>query len=544
MLRQMKRSGYEIVSERVETKEAMRLALAKQEWDAIIGDYSLPQFSAEGALETLKESGLDLPFILVSGTVGEETAVRMMKAGANDYLLKEKMERLGPAIERAFEEFLNRRERRKAEEELRRNQKQLSFLSKASGILGSSFDYEMTIHRAVREAIPDLCDFCIVDLIEADRTLKTLPIVHPSAEITKRFEAYRGRYPENPAIEYGYPQVIRTGKPQIIPILNDSIMASVAQDPEQLKNLRDLGIKSSLCVPLIARDLALGAVTFYMIESDRHFSEPDLWVAQEFASRVASAIDHSWLYREAQHAVKVRDEFLMIASHELKTPITSLKMNLQISRRGVNIEKNLVPSAADLAKSIDLSITQVNRLTKLIEDMMDVTRMEVGTLSIELGSVNLSTVIREVLDRFSAELASAKCSVEVSVAQEIVGHWDKARIEQVVINLVSNAIKYAAGTKIKITAQLKGAQVTLKIQDGGRGIAKDKQASIFERFERATFDRNIVGLGLGLFICRKIVEAHQGKIHVESEEGKGSTFIVDLPISGNPVNKKQGIAFT
>lgn len=497
MRRQIKRGGYELISQQVETKAAMKAALAAQSWDLVVADFSLPQFSGEEALATLRENNLDIPFILVSGTVGEETAVRVMKAGAHDYLLKDNLERLCPAIEREVGEYLNRCERKKAEEKIFHHQKQLAFLSEASGILGSSLDYEKTIERSIQVAVPILCDFCTVDLLDIDGNSKRLAIAtSEDLEKTREFEKCQDSYS-----------------------------------------------KSVLRSPMISRGLKLGSVSFCMMNPDRSFADQDLWVVQEFARRAASAIDNAWLYREAQHAIRARDQFLIIASHELKTPITSLKMNLQITRRGIAPEKAKVLSIEDITKSIDMSIDQVNRLTKLIEDMMDITRMEVGSLKLELTPVNLSTVISDVLERFSGELALSKCPVEINVDPNIIGQWDTARIEQVLVNLISNAIKYAAGTAIKITASQRATKATFVIQDMGCGISKEKQSSIFDRYERATSDKNIGGLGLGLFICRQIIEAHGGIISVRSEAGKGSSFIVELPLNRDAIPKVKEINF-
>jgi len=522
LLRQIGRSGYEPISARVETKEAMQAALSSREWDIIIADYSLPRFGAEGALETLKESGLDLPFILVSGTVGEEKAVRMMKAGADDYLLKDHLERLCPAIEREIGEFLNRQERRKAEEELRRNRNQLAVLSEASGILGSSLDYTTTINRAIQAAIPKICDLCLVHLIKEGGAFRRLAAAHSDPRQAVNYGEWLD--------QQGYSKALRTGEVEIISEIRDS---------ELLK----IGIQSSLSVPLVARNRTLGSLTLMMAESGRRLGSSDLWVAQEFASRTASAIDNALLYDEAQRAINVRDEFLMIASHELKTPITSLKMQLQLTRRGIHPESGAVPPADQLFKTIDTSLTQVDRLTKLIEDMLDASRMQSGKLSFELGPVNLGEVIEEVLGRFSTELSSAKCQVVIETQPDIVGYWDKTRIEQVFINLISNAIKYAPGSSLSVIASRDADQAKVIVRDTGPGIAKEKQKNVFERFGRGTLDHNIVGLGLGLYICRQIVEAHGGTIGVYSSEGEGSAFVIELPLAVDESHVTRGISF-
>ena len=154
VLRNIRSSGYDVTFERVENKQDMQAALSAQGWDVIISDHSLPQFSAPAALDTLKESGLDLPFIIVSGAMGEELAVEMMRAGAHDFLIKSNISRLGPIIEREMREAANRQARREADKELRRHQELLAFLAEVGGILGSSLDHERTVKNAIMLVVP------------------------------------------------------------------------------------------------------------------------------------------------------------------------------------------------------------------------------------------------------------------------------------------------------------------------------------------------------------------------------------------------------
>ncbi len=514
MLRLISRAGREPVCTRVETRSAMQAALKTGEWDVVIADFSLPQFSGEGALETLKESGLDVPFILVSGTVGEETAVHMMKAGANDYLLKEDLGRLYPAIERELRECSNRLERKKAEDELRRRQIQVSFLAEAGGILGSSLEYKKTIRQAAQVAIPRICDICIVDLTEEEGKLERVIAHSNEAKKTELQNLFQKRHPN----------AIHTGAPD--------------------KLLQEIGSHSSLTVPLAARDRILGSITLMMLESNRSFNDSDFWIAEELARRIASAIDNASLYREAQHAINVREEFLMVASHELKTPITSLKMQLQLVRRKINLQTGAVPTAPELHKTVNFSIAQVDRLTLLIEEMLDASRMESGKLTFNLESVPMIEIIEDVLNRFESELHLNHFQVELDVDPDLMGHWDRARIDQVFINLISNAIKYAPGSKIRIIGRKHEDQATITFQDTGPGVSPEKQKLIFERFERGDQNRNIVGLGLGLYISRQIIEAHGGSIRVQSSPGEGTTFIIELPLTVDIGHKTRGISFS
>lgn len=223
-------------------------------------------------------------------------------------------------------------------------------------------------------------------------------------------------------------------------------------------------------------------------------------------------------------ALVARDEFLMIVSHELKTPITSLKLRVQLMQRRVVLDDKT-------AGEISAILTQVNRLSKLIETILDVARIQYGKVTLELGLVNLAETVALVMDQFSEQLENSRCHVEVKISPEIVGVWDQARIEQILSNLFSNAIKYAPGSQITIHATSSDHKTILSFKDTGRGISKEKQALIFNRFERADAPITVSGLGLGLYICKQIVEALGGTIRVEGQEGQGASFIIELPNS-------------
>ena len=243
------------------------------------------------------------------------------------------------------------------------------------------------------------------------------------------------------------------------------------------------------------------------------------------------------------HALNSRDEFLTIASHELITPITSLKMQLQITLRMIDTEKGVIPTASQLQKAFDVSLRQTNRLAQLVEDMLDVSRMQSGKLKFEFAPVPLVALIQGVIDRSLNELTSANCEVKISAPAEVIGIWDGSRIEQVLVNLISNAIKYAPGSKILISAHQDHETASLAVHDTGPGIPKDKIPLHLNRYERATSYRNVSGLGLGLYICKQIIEAHGGHITAESEEGKGTRFLVNLPLAVDEEHREKGLTF-
>ncbi|MGZ3652060.1 MAG: ATP-binding protein [Bdellovibrionota bacterium] len=234
------------------------------------------------------------------------------------------------------------------------------------------------------------------------------------------------------------------------------------------------------------------------------------------------------LLLEQEEATRLRDEFISIASHELRTPITSLKLQTQLTRRTLSQDGMSQLPLDRLGKFFRNTDIQISRLSRLVEDMLDVSRINIGKFMVNREEFDLEIVIREVVDQFSSQLASSGNRVEISVGP-CVGRWDRYRLEQVLNNLITNAIRYAPGALIRIVVEQCSDRVRIIFCDEGPGIAKEKVSKIFDRFERATTGFGITGLGLGLYICRQIVEAHGGTIQAESDTGSGVRFVLELP---------------
>ncbi len=230
-------------------------------------------------------------------------------------------------------------------------------------------------------------------------------------------------------------------------------------------------------------------------------------------------------------AVRSRDDFLSVASHELKTPLTVLKLQLQLNSRAIKPEKGLLPSPEKLVKFFDTCLDQTNRLDNLVEDLLDVTRIQQGTLAFHFEEFDLSQLIKDEVDQFCEPLKFAKCPIELINGGSVHVRADRFRIEQVFVNLLTNAMKYGAGRPIQVMVESDGAHARIKVKDQGIGIDPIKQSIIFDRFERVMSNQNVGGMGLGLFIAKQIINAHEGSIEVQSELGKGATFIVTLPVA-------------
>jgi signal transduction histidine kinase len=238
-------------------------------------------------------------------------------------------------------------------------------------------------------------------------------------------------------------------------------------------------------------------------------------------------------HQEAERAIRVRDEFLSIASHELRTPLSALLVQLGSLERTL-LDDTLAPgSRIDRSeRKLSAALRHLGRLTKLVDDLLDIARFGSDRVALELEEMNLADVVRDVAERFIDEARQAGCELAVDTPHRAVGHWDRVRVEQVVTNLLSNALKYGRGHPIEVTVAAGADGAHLFVRDHGIGIASSDQQRIFDRFERAVPVKHYGGLGLGLYITRTIVQAHGGDIRVDSEPGAGATFVVDLPLRG------------
>jgi PAS domain S-box-containing protein len=361
--------------------------------------------------------------------------------------------------------------------------KRVLLLADASRLL-ASLDVEPAMEAVAHLAIPFLGESCALDLFAAEGGPRRLFAVS-----TERV-------------------------PPVLPVLP---RAALAGHP---LTFEDQG-RSCIAAPLVARETLIGALSF-VAAVDRRYGPDDLELCEELARRMSLAYDNAQLFRRAQEALDARDEFICIAAHELRGPATSLRLAIQSLREG-----RLSPATSP--KVLEVCDRQVKQMTNFVEELLDVSRLRSGAVHLDLEQVDLAEVMRDMASRMSADLSRSGSSLSIAGDARLVGTWDRFKLEQVVGNLLSNAIKFGAGKPIEIIDHAEGSRAILTVRDHGMGIPVDRQAAIFQPFERAVSSRHYGGLGLGLYICRRIVDAFGGEIHLESAPGQGSTFRVELP---------------
>jgi PAS domain S-box-containing protein len=403
------------------------------------------------------------------------------------------------------------------------------FLAEASTILASSLDYRATLTSIARLAVPRLADWCSVELAAEGEVPEQIVIEHVNPAKVELARALRRRYPPDPRSRSGVLEVLRTGRPMFVPEVTDEMLSEGGRDAEHVRILRELGLRSAILLPLKIRDGTVGVLGLFQAESGRHYTTDDLTFAGEVARRAGGAVENARLYDQAKRAVGVRDQFLSIASHELRTPLTSLTLHLSsFSRMAAAGAFAGLPSADKLEGRIARMQQQAGRLAALVDELLNVSRIATGRLALDRQPMDLVEVVKEVLDRLGEEADRAGSTLTLHAPNSLTGRWDRNRLDQVVTNLVVNAIKYASGKPIDVDLARGDGTVQLAVRDQGPGISEGDQQRIFEQFERAA-SPVLAGFGLGLWIARSIVEAHGGRIGVASTLGAGATFTVELP---------------
>lgn len=409
-------------------------------------------------------------------------------------------------------------------EERTRAERAVRFMAHASELLAESLDYPTTLRSLVRLIVPALADWCVVDVVEADEQIHRVALMHADPAKEGLLRELQERYSPDWTSPQPSVQVLRSGKPLLVSEVTDAVLQTYGRDADNARLIRELGTRSTMTVPLIARGRILGAISFCSTSPERSYGPADLALAEELARRVAMAIDNARLYRDAQEGIRVREEFLSVASHELKTPITVINLAFQALRR-----QHEHPSEEHAARTLRMTEKQVQRLQSLVDELLNVSLIQAGRLALQLDPVDLCAVVHEVVERFGESIARSRSRVDTHTAETVVGQWDSSRLDQVVSNLLENALKFGNGEPIALTVTRRDGLARLVVEDHGIGISPERLPHVFERFERAVSSRHYGGFGLGLYIVRSIVEALHGKVSVASTLGSGTTFTVELP---------------
>jgi predicted ATPase/signal transduction histidine kinase/tRNA A-37 threonylcarbamoyl transferase component Bud32 len=407
-------------------------------------------------------------------------------------------------------------------------ERRAAFLAGASELLAESLDDMAVLNRLAQLSVRYLADWCVIDLVE-DQEIHRGAGAHADASKQPLLDELARLYPPRWHSVHPSSNALRERRPLVLADSSPEELRAYCEDDEHYRLIAELGTRSVLVVPLLVRGQTIGALTLCS-GTPGHYGAADLELARELANRAAIAIENARLYHTAQKAIRLRDDFLSVASHELKTPMTSLTLSVDAL---LDVAPPATPVAPEaMGRLLRLASAQIGRLNRLITDLLDVSRIEAGKLTLELEPFALEKLVGDVVARFSPELKQLGYEVSIVSDVAVIGRWDRSRIDQVVTNLLSNAIKFGARRPIEIKVAASGGTAVLAVIDHGIGVDTIRQSHIFERFGRAVSAEHYGGLGLGLYICRRIIEAHGGSIRVDSQPGAGATFTVELPCAG------------
>jgi PAS domain S-box-containing protein len=406
------------------------------------------------------------------------------------------------------------------------------FLADASAALADVSDPDRTLQTVARLAVPHFADWCAIDMLESG-SLRRVAVAHVDpAKVELARELHR-RFPPDPAAPQGVWNIARTGASEVISEIDDRLLEATVPDPELLRSLRELGLRSYIGVPLKARDAVLGVVTFIAAESGRRYDQSDLALAEDLARRAAVAVENARLYAELRQADRRKDEFLAMLAHELRNPLAPIRSGLDLLRL-----EGAAPEVTDAMSA------QVGHVVRLVDDLLDVSRILRGKVELKKAPTELADVIRRAVEAVRPQIEEHRQTLDVSLPADPVRlDADPVRLTQVVTNLLHNAGKYTEqGGSIRLDARREAGEVVIRVTDTGIGIAADLLPRVFDLFTQAdqTLARSQGGLGIGLTVVKSLVEMHGGTVSAQSRgPGQGSEFTVRLPIGEAPAAAEQ-----
>lgn len=410
--------------------------------------------------------------------------------------------------------------------QLKRTEHRLRLLADAGSVLGQSVDYQEALQELADLLVGAIADWCVVDVLEPNEPVTRVAVAHADPAKRGLAEEIQRRYPTDPDAPGGVRDVIRTGIPIVMTDVSEDMLRAAARDDYHLRLLQEAGIGSVVIVPLRARNEVFGALTLVGSSGRHRFTDADLPLMEELARRAATAVDNARLLHEANEAIRMRDDFLAMASHDMRTPLAVILANLQLARRRLAGHDGERP---DAIQNLDAAERTTHKLTGLVGELMDISILRSGqSLPLSREAVDLAVVVEGTADEYRR--LGADYEIDTRLEEGVVGDWDAVRIERVLRNLLDNALKYSPdGARVEIVVRSEEGWAVAEVTDHGVGIPEDELPLLFEKFHRGSNTRDLRGTGLGLAGSRAVVQQLGGTIEVRSRLGEGSTFALRLP---------------
>jgi signal transduction histidine kinase len=403
-----------------------------------------------------------------------------------------------------------------------RREQRTEHLADVNAALAETLDPARAAALAVQRALPSMGDMGVL-VTQDDRGKWQGYTAHVKESDREVLEELLRRYPPGIGSRGLVGRIMRERQTLFMPRIDEQLTDSFGIEREEVALIESLGVRSAIGLPLIVRGQLIGAVVFGVCT--RAYDQNDVEFAERYAARVGVILENLRLYRQSQAATRARDEFLSLASHELRTPITTLRLSAHaLARKAAELKPNTFTILSDRI------LRQTARLDRLAERLLDSCQIDQNGISIEPIMADLGEVVREVAYSFLETARTLGTNIEVSGDTSLVAYFDPLRIEQVLSNLIDNALKFGEKKPVLIDLQKKGHVAVIVVKDGGIGIPEAERDHVFSPYRRGETAQGIGGLGLGLHVVRQIVQAHGGDVRLDSNLDSGTTVIVELPI--------------
>jgi len=409
----------------------------------------------------------------------------------------------------------------------RRAEMAARFLADAAARLAAVADAETALREIARVAVPDFADWCAVDLLDEDGSLRRVAVAHDSEDQAGVIETISHRYRLRPDMPQGLYQVVETRRPSLVADVTDEVLAAAARNEEHLAALRAFAPRSYLCAPLVGRDGVLGALSFATTRSGRRYDRADLELAVDVAGRAATALENGRLYDQLREADRRKDDFLATLAHELRNPMAPIRNSVQILR----MKKSGDP---DSRWAVEVIERQVAHMVRLVQDLVDVSRITRDKLALQVDRIDLAAAIADAVETTRPILDGQGQRLRLDLPEgPLPVKGDRTRLAQVVANLLDNASKFSAReSRIDLGVARVGGLLEVRVRDEGIGIPASQLPHVFDRVAHATpiLQRPHGGLGIGLALVKGLVELHEGTVEARSDgPDLGSEFVVRIP---------------
>ena len=412
-----------------------------------------------------------------------------------------------------------------SEKALRQSEARERFLAHVSQVMSAHLDYQAALSELVDLTVPTLADLCFFDNASDDGSLGRRAWKHVDADREKWLaEKVASGVIQSSSSESA--RRLRHGEAEFVPNVDEMWIKATATSPAHEEFLRELQLRSLMRIPIRDGEGLLGVLSLARINDDRPYTDADLNLAISIGGRLTATLRNARLYSELQQAVRMRDEVTSIVSHDLRNPVHTVRM---ASSMLLDIGDRMDSEAG--RKNLTVIQRSALNMSRLLDDLLDVAKSEAGSFSIEATATDVGSIMSTTVEQFRLQAVERGIELSAAIPESLPpAHADGARVAQVLSNLTGNALKFTSqGGEVRLSATVAGDEIIIAVADTGIGIAAENVAHVFDRFWQAK-RASRASAGLGLAIAKSIVEAHGGRIWVESTEGRGTTFQFTLPV--------------